>query len=108
MMFDQFPPNSRYHGLPTRMHTTADGRVIVYLARRFVPPPDRFSLLQEHAVAEGDRLDNVTARYLGDAELFWRVADANNAMRPADLTSEIGRRLRITLPEGIPAPASDD
>lgn len=108
MMFEQFPATSRYHGLPTRTHTTADGRTVVYLARRFVPPPDRFSLLQEHVVVEGDRLDNVAARYLGDPELFWRLADANNALRPEELTAEIGRRLRITLPEGISTPVSDD
>lgn len=107
-MFEPFPPNSRYHGLATKTYETADGRTVVHLARRLVPPPERFSLLQEHVVAEGDRLDNVAARYLGDPELFWRLADANNAMRPADLTLEVGRRLRITLPEGIPGPVSHD
>jgi hypothetical protein len=74
----------------------------VYLRRRFVPPPERFALLQEHVVVEGDRLDNVTARYLTDPEQFWRVADANAAMRPDELTETVGRRLRITLPEGVP------
>jgi nucleoid-associated protein YgaU len=69
--------------------------------RRFCPPPERFALLQEHAVVQGDRLDNITAKYLGDPEQFWRICDANAAMRPEDLI-EIGRRLRITLPEGIP------
>lgn len=105
-MFDQFPPASRYHGSPTKTHVTPDGRVVVYLARRFCPPPERFSLLREHVVTEGERLDNVTARHLGDPELFWRVADANRAMRPEALVEEIGRPLRITLPEGIPGPES--
>ena len=62
-------------------------------------------MLQEHVVGQGDRLDNITARYLGDPEQFWRVCDANRAMRPEELTEEIGRRLRITLPEGIPGAA---
>lgn len=107
-MFEQFAPNSRYHGLPTKKRTEADGRTVVFLARRFVPAAGNFSLLQEHAVSEGDRLDNLAARYLGDPEVFWQLADANNAMRPEDLTAEVGRRLRITLPEGIPAPAGDE
>jgi hypothetical protein len=107
MIFEQFPANSRYHGRATKQYTRPDGSVVVYLARRFVPPPERFSLLQEHRVAEGDRLDNLAARYFGDPELFWRLADANNAMRPEALTQEIGRRLRITLPEGIPAVTND-
>lgn len=67
-----------------------------------MPSPDRFALLQEHVVVQGDRLDNITARYLSDPEHFWRICDANNAMRPDELTETIGRRLRITLPEGIP------
>jgi hypothetical protein len=97
-----FPANSRYQNIETAKLVRPDGTEIVYLKRRFVPPPERFTLLQEHVVVEGDRLDNITARYLGDPEQFWRVCDANRAMRPDELTEEIGRRLRITLPEGIP------
>lgn len=97
-----FPPTSRYFGIETATLESADGRKISYLRRRFVPPPERFSLLQEHVIAEDERLDNITAQYLGDPEAFWRIADANAAMNPNDLTQPIGRRLRITLPEGIP------
>jgi len=98
-----FPPTSRYYGIETSTCTTEDGRTIVYLRRRFVPPPERFALLTEHEVVEGERLDNITAKYMSDPEAFWRVADANGAMRPDALTETIGRRLRITLPEGIPS-----
>jgi hypothetical protein len=81
---------------------TAGRDKVPYLRRRFVPPPERFSLLQEHRVAEGDRPDLVAAQYFGDPEAFWRIADANAVMAPGELTKSIGRRLRITLPEGIP------
>lgn len=101
MSFQQFPVNSRYYGVETTEMETDDGTTIVYLERRFVPSPDRFDLLQEHEVTEGDRLDRITTLYLGDPEQYWRICDANNAMLPDDLV-EIGRRLRITLPEGIP------
>jgi hypothetical protein len=97
-----FPPTSRYHGIETATLETAEGKTVIYLRRRFVPSPDRFALLQEHVVVQGDRLDNITARYVGDPEQFWRICDANDAMRPDELTETIGRRLRITLPEGIP------
>ena len=97
-----FPTNSRYQSIETAKLTQPGGTEIAYLKRRFVPQPERFTLLQTHAVVEGDRLDNISARYLGDPEQFWRVCDANRAMRPNELTEEIGRRLRITLPEGIP------
>ena len=98
----QFPPTSRYHGLGISRLTLVDGRVVVYLRRRFVARPERFTLLQEHAVAEGDRIDNIAARYLGDPEQYWRLCDANGAISPAELTETVGRRLRVTLPEGIP------
>ena len=97
-----FPPTSRYYNIASATFELPDGRKYAYLKRRFVPPPERFSLLQEHVVVQGDRLDNVTARYLADPEQFWRVCDANRAMRPDELTEIIGRRLRITLPEGLP------
>ena len=96
-----FSPTSRYALIETTTLETRDEKTIIYLKRRFVPAPERFSLLQEHLVTEGDRLDNVTAKYLGDPEQFWRVCDANRAMQPDDLVV-IGRKLRITLPEGIP------
>jgi len=96
-----FPPSSRYHGLETATLTTLDGKTVIYLKRRFVPQPETLALLQEHVVTEGERLDNITAHYLGDPEQFWQVCDANRAMRPDELTETIGRRLRITLPQGV-------
>lgn len=101
-MFD-LPPTSRYHGIPTATLAGPDGETaVVYLRRRLLPPAERFALLRERVVAEGDRPDHVAAAELGDPGAFWRIADANAAMRPEDLTSTPGRRLRITLPEGIP------
>ena len=97
-----FPPPSRYHGIETAKLETADGKTIIFIRRRFLPPPENFVLLQEHVVTEGERLDNISSQYLGDPEQFWRVCDANRAMRPEELTETPGRRLRITLPEGFP------
>ncbi len=99
---DPFPANSRYHGIARATLSTADGRNHTYLRRRFIPPPGRFAVIHMHQVVAGDRLDVLAANYIGDPELFWRICDANNAMRPEDLTREVGRRLRITLPEGVP------
>jgi hypothetical protein len=96
-----FQPTSRYYSTETATYEMRDGQLIRYLRRRFLPPLDRFTLVQEHQVTEGDRLDNITAKYLGDPEAFWRVCDANPVLRPEEL-EDIGRRIRITLPEGIP------
>jgi hypothetical protein len=96
-----FPPTSRYFSTETATWESADGKPYRYLRRRLLPALDRFTLIQEHLVTEGDRLDNITARYLSDPEQFWRFCDANPVMRPEEL-EEIGRHIRITLPEGIP------
>ena len=97
-----FAPTSRYYGLETTKLKDAQGREIVYLTRRFVPQPDRFEVLSFHTVREGDRLDTIATTYMNDTEAFWRIADANGAMRPEALTETPGLILRITLPEGIP------
>ena len=94
-----FPPTSRYANIETVKFVTAEGREVVYLRRRFLPDLRTIIVLTEHTVTEGDRLDNVTARYLGDPEQFWRVGDANWEIKPDDLTKEVGRRLNVPLPQ---------
>jgi hypothetical protein len=96
-----FSPTSRYFGIPTATIEKV-GKTIAYVRRRFIAPPERFSLLREHTVRDGERLDTIAADELGDPEQFWRICDANGAIRPDELTEVAGRRLRITLPEGIP------
>jgi len=95
-----FPLNSRYRSIDTASLQTASGP-IVYVRRRFVPSPDQLTPIQEHTVKQGERLDNLAAQFLGDPELFWRLCDANGAMRPEELETA-GITLRIALPEGLP------
>ena len=90
-----FLPTSRYHQLPTATFTDAEGREIVYVRRRFVPKLRGDGL--EHTVSQGDRIDNIAARTIGNPELYWRICDANDATRPAELTESVGRVLRIPL-----------
>jgi hypothetical protein len=101
----QIAMTSRYFTSETRTLTAPDGTRIVYLARRFVPDPSRFATLNIHVVEQSDRQDRIASQYLGDPEQFWRICDANAILHPLEMTAMIGRRLRITLPEGIPAPA---
>ena len=96
-----FPNNSRYHDIETTKLVTADGQEIIYLKRRFVPDGATFADLTEHVVTEGERLDNITAQYVGDPTQFWQLADANNVLHPDELTAEIGRRIRIPLLQGV-------
>ena len=94
-----FEHTSRYFTIETVTLADARGRVIAYKRRRFLPGGEDMPLLTEVVVTQGDRLDLITARSLGDPEQFWRVCDANDAMSPFELTDEVGRRLRVPVPQ---------
>lgn len=102
MPIDHFPVTSRYYRIDTAIMKTGDGKQVAYLRRRFLPPVENLSVISVHQVKEGDRLDNVAANYIGDPEQFWQVADANNAIRPEELTDKPGKELNISQPQNIP------
>jgi hypothetical protein len=84
-----FEPNSRYYNLEISTFTNSEGELITYKRRRFLPQGQDLPLLTSIAVSAGDRLDNLTARTLGDA---------NNTLNPEDLTAEPGVSIRIPIP----------
>ena len=94
-------PTSRYAACETASLTVTgpdgDSRTLRYLRRRFVPPAEGMQLVVEHAFTQADRLDTVTAQYVGDPAQFWRICDANQAMQPAEL-EVVGRTLKIAMP----------
>ncbi len=94
-----FEPTSRYANLETATYTDADGDKIAFVRRRFLPQGERLPLLVEVTVTDGDRLDLIAARTIGDPEQFWRICDGNNAMDPFDLAAEPGDVLRVTIPQ---------
>ncbi len=98
-----FDPTSRYAKLAVKTLTVIgpDGeqRDTRYVERRFRPLPAAGTTLVEHRVVQGVRLDRITARYLGDPLQFWRVADANETLRPEELTDDIGGTIKIALPQ---------
>lgn len=91
-------PSSRYYSLPTATHVRSDGTEITYLRRRFLPQGDQLPTLVEVVFTEGDRLDLIAARTLGNPEHFWRICDAENAMDPNELELRPGRTLRVPIP----------
>lgn len=99
-----FPTDSRYYGSATLTYVTPAGVGISYLARRIVPQPGapNFSTLAQHTVKQGDRLDLIAAKYLGDPLLFWLICEANGAVRPDALVETPGIVLNITMPQGVP------
>ena len=87
-----------------RRSCSPDGRETRLPRRRFAPArrsSSRCSTSTSSRSATGSTTSR--PRYLGDPEQFWRIADANRAMRPGGARpTPVGRRLRITLPEGVP------
>jgi hypothetical protein len=101
-----FPPTSRYAGIAVEAWDPGNGEPgVPYLARRLCPRAERFALLYDVGITEGARRDVLASRHLGDAELWWRLADANGVVDPRDLAEPVGRRLRITLAEDVPGPS---
>jgi hypothetical protein len=99
-----FPTDSRYYGSSTLSYTAPNGQSFTYLARRFVPQPGapNYATIAQHTVNQGDRLDLLAAKYLGDPLIFWLLCDANGAIRPNDLVQTPGTVLNITMPQGVP------
>jgi hypothetical protein len=95
-MFDH---TSRYYNLEVATKELSDGRTVSYVRRRFLPQGGEMPLLAEVEVIQGERIDLVAYRTLGDPLAYWRICDANNAMDPQDLTEEPGFRLRVPLPQ---------
>jgi hypothetical protein len=83
---------SRYETVAEATHVAEDGREIRHKTLRIIAPPAAVAATR---VRQGDRPDLVAFRTLGDAEAFWRLADANRTRRPADLTATPGRLIRV-------------
>lgn len=99
-----FPTDSRYYGSSALSYTAPNGQSFTYLARRFVPQAgaQNYATVAYHTVTQGDRLDLIAAKYLGDPLIFWLICDANGAIRPNELVETPGTVLSITMPQGVP------
>lgn len=96
-----FDTNSRYYEIEDADITVTDEegreRKLVYKRRRFVPQIADSGTLIEHTVMQGERLDNVTALYMGEPILFWKICDVNLVLKPEELMEEAGRVIKIVL-----------
>jgi hypothetical protein len=93
----------RYDGLEIATAAVPDGaggtRQVRYWRRRPLPDPAALLPLAMHPVTAQDRLDLVTARYLGDPTAFWLVADANAALDPDALVGPGAAGTVLVIPE---------
>jgi nucleoid-associated protein YgaU len=96
-------PSSRYYGSAVEFFVKPDGTQVAYLERRLIPQPDVYAPVQEYVVVEGDRLDNIAAKFLGDPLLFWMICDANGTNDPDELTAQVGTKIKIPIGSGMTA-----
>lgn len=95
----ELPRSSRYHGVAITTATTADGRVVRVMGRRFLPRPSTLRTVSEVRVDAGMRDDLLALEHLGDPLQTWRLWDANGVLHPEEIEIE-GRTLRVALPDG--------
>ncbi len=91
-------PESRYYRSGRAIYVAPDGTRVPYLKRRLLPQGDSLEAMAVVTVTSGLRPDLLSARMQGDPLQFWRIADANDAMNPFELTKVAGRQLRIPRP----------
>ncbi|MEO3807250.1 LysM domain-containing protein [Nonomuraea sp. B1E8] len=94
--------SGRYDSVPIASTTVPDGtgglREVRYLRRRALPDPRDILTAAVHRVTAADRLDLVSHRYLGDPTAWWRIADANGAVDPDELTGPDAEGDLIVIP----------
>jgi nucleoid-associated protein YgaU len=77
-------PDSRFAGLPILEVTAPDGTTRNVIALRIgqLPTPQSTTPFR---VRQGDELDLLAKRFLGDERLWWRILDANPLVYPLDI-----------------------
>jgi nucleoid-associated protein YgaU len=98
-------PSSRYLNAPVETLASPSGPPVVYLGRRIIPQTSIYTSTREYVIVDGDRLDNLAFRFLGDPLLFWMICDANGVTNPEELTSQIGKIIQIPQASTIPSGA---
>ena len=86
-----FLDGSRYAKVPTEITKATDGRTVVALMLRRLPPTSGSA----YEIKDNDRLDLLAQSTTGDGTRFWRIADANSALDAADLTARTGDTLAL-------------
>ncbi|MDE1948643.1 MAG: baseplate wedge protein 53 [Burkholderiales bacterium] len=93
-----FSESSRYRGVELATLARADGSLLAYVRRRFIPPRREIALAAGHLVQGGERPDRLANQQYGDPLLYWRIADGNAVIDPNELTDEVGALIAIPVP----------
>ena len=96
-----FAADSRYAGVAFGLYQQSPNDPgIAYVLRRFIPQQRDIPAQFEHIVSAGERPDLLAAQVFGDAELYWRIADANAVTDPFELVDTLAARVIIPTAPG--------
>ena len=88
-------PKSRYAHVGTLTWRAPDGTEVPYLARRFLPRYQGPAATYVRA-RPGERLDQISARVMGDPLAYYRICDAQRAvLNPFELVEDAGARVPV-------------
>lgn len=86
---------SRYSKSKKLSFTEADGTDVHYYERRFLPQPETYAARGYARSQRDERTDILAWRTMQDPLSFWRIADANGVLSPADLVEIPGTLIKI-------------
>jgi hypothetical protein len=92
-----FFPGSRYIASPQYNLKFKNGTVVPVVK---APTPGSPAVLGYYRRQTSDRLDQIAARFLGDATQFWRICDAGGAMVPDALAARPLVGVPLNAPRG--------
>jgi hypothetical protein len=78
-----FDDNSRYKGLKSYERIDRRGRTVATVP---VPPAPAEKFRGYHRRIQGQRLDHLAYRYLGNPAGYWRICEQNDVMLPEALS----------------------
>lgn len=93
-----FTLTSRYANQPVLAADRGDGVTARYVRPRWLPDPVAMTVATRHRTIEGDRIDLIAFRNLGNPTAWWMIADANRVIHPAALPGAPGDTVVIPVP----------
>lgn len=91
-------PRSRYAATPTQTFVVAE-RGVSWLEPRILPLPEQVPMTgRSLAPRPGERLDQLSARVLGDPLAAWQLTDANSSLDPLTFMDEHAHGLDLPAP----------
>lgn len=91
-----FDADSRYAKLKPITVIGPNGNQVQIVPIRFIGSADP---VMSRRIRQGDRPDLLAYEFYKEPQLFWRIADANEVMRPGELVSYAGSLIGIPTKE---------